>query len=136
MKNTIIIKSNKRTVEGKKLVFILVTLMLILVSSFFICATVQSQTMGDRCEDEAYYQVLEKAYVKEIRAYLDEQGFENSGVNLTRVLDAHGNREYHITLHHKYLEKLCYAERERLFVEIEKMAFQADGCIFQINLLI
>ena len=116
--------------------FIVVTILLILVSTFFISGTVQSQSAENISETERYYQELEKEYVREIRNYLNTQGYENSGVTLTRTVDEQGSREYQVTLHHKYLKKLSPQEQENIFEMIEAMAFQADGCIFQIKLLV
>lgn len=121
---------------AKNITFIATTIILILCSAFFITSTVQSQAAGKISVDEKYYQTLEKEYVSEIRAYLNEQGFVNSGVTLTRVVDEQGNRDYQVTLHHKYLEKLSAEEREIIFETIKAMAFGADGCNFQINLLV
>jgi len=116
--------------------FIIVTLLLILVSTFFITGTVQSQSAKNINETEKYFRELEKEYVRDIRNYLNAQGYENSGVTLTRTVDEQGSREYQITLHHKYLEKLSAPEKESIFETIVNMAFQADGCIFQVNLLV
>ena len=115
--------------------FIVVTILLVLISTFFISGTVQSQSAENISENEKYFQELEREYVREIRDYLNAQGYENSGVTLTRTVDAQGDREYRVTLHHKYLEKLSKQERENIFGIIADMAFQEDGCIFRVNLL-
>ena len=135
MKNTYLNRKENNSTFVKNMAFILFTACLILLSAFFISGTVQSQTAGKLCVDEKFYQDLEKEYVKEVRAFLSEQGFENSGVTLTRVVDAQGKREYDVTLHHKYLDKLCAEEREALFEAIAEMAFQAEGCTFTVELL-
>ena len=116
--------------------FILVTVVLILVSTFFITGTVQSQAANNTGEAERYYQELEKEYVRDIRDYLHTKGYENSGVTLTRIVDEEGKREYQVMLHHKYLEKLSGQERADVFRAIEDLAFRVDGCIFQIKLLV
>jgi len=116
--------------------FTVATIILILISTFFISATVVSQCRENVSERELYYQELEQDYVKEIRSYLHTQGYENSGVTLTRTVDEQGNREYKVALHHKYLEKLPLNERENIFRVIEDMAFEEEGCIFFVNLLI
>lgn len=119
----------------KNLSFIVVTIMLILTSIFFISKTVQGREDIETVEKERYFRVLEQEYVEEIRTYLNEQGYTNSGVSLTRVVDEEGGREYSIVLHHKYLQKLSAEEKEALFASIQEMAFDEDGCNFRINLL-
>ena len=90
--------------SAKNITFIAATIMLVLISAFFITKTVQGQADDDAVVSEKYYQALEQEYVSEIRAYLNEQGFLNSGVTLTRVVDEQGSRDYQVILHHKYLE--------------------------------
>lgn len=120
----------------KNITFIATTIVLILISAFFITKTVRGQEDHEMIATEKYYQALEQEYVSEIRAYLNGQGFENSGVTLTRVIDEQGVREYQITLHHKYLEKLSTEKRDEVFGVIKNMAFENIGCIFRINLLV
>ena len=120
----------------KNISFIVVTIMLILISIFFISKTVQGREDIAAVEKERYFRVLEQEYVEEIRTYLNEQGYTNSGVSLTRVVDEEGGREYQVVLHHKYLEKLSAEEKEALFACIREMAFDTEGCNFQINLLV
>ena len=122
--------------SAKNITFIAATIILVLCSAFFITKTVQGQSDTDVVAKERYYHALEQEYVSRIRAYLNEQGFENSGVTLTRVVDEQGSREYQVMLHHKYLERLSEEECQAIFEEIEGMAFEEDGCIFQINLLV
>jgi len=119
----------------KNITFIAATIILILVSAFFITKTVRGQVDSEVVVSEKYYRTLEQEYLDEIRAYLNEQGFENSGVTLTRVVDERGERGYLVLLHHKYLEDLSTAERDEIFAAIENMAFAASGCNFRINLL-
>ena len=95
---------------AKNITFIMTTILLILISTFFVTKTVQGQSDKELAAREGYYLVLEKEYVSEIREYLDEQGFTNSGVTLTRVVDVQGCRAYQIMLHHKYLSSLPESE--------------------------
>lgn len=119
----------------KNMTFIVTTVFLVLCSAFFVTKTVQGQSNVDMREQEHYYMVLEQEYVSDVRAYLNEQGFTNSGVTLTRVVDAQGTREYQVVLHHKYLEKISDTELQQIFEKVKELSFQEEGCIFQINLL-
>ena len=123
-------------ITTKNITFIAATIVLIIISAFFITKTVRGEVDHEMIACEKYYQVLEQEYASEIRAYLNEQGFENSGVTLTRIIDEQGIRKYQITLHHKYLEKLSPEERAAIFETIKNMAFGNTGCIFRINLLV
>lgn len=119
----------------KEVLFAIFTIVLVAGIWFFVSGTVVSQADGDITVDEQYYQVLEKEYVKEIREFLAEQGYENSGVNLTMVADREGNRSYSVEVYHKGICKLTEEAREELFAEVEKMAFDVIGCRFEVGLL-
>lgn len=119
----------------RDILFVLFTIILILGISFFVSGTVVSQADGNITVDEQYYQILEKEYVKEIRGFLAEQGYENSGVNLTMVADEEGNRSYSVEVYHKGICKLAEEEQEELFAAVEELAFNVMGCIFEISLL-
>ncbi len=114
--------------------FVLFTIFLVLVMTLLVSETVMSQTRGDITVDERYYQVLEQEYVKEIRVYLEEQGYRNSGVSLTRVVE-NGERTYEMMIHHRNLEKLSERELMELFGQIEGFAFEVADCTFQVSLL-
>lgn len=119
----------------KEVLFAIFTIALVAGIWFFVSGTVVSQADGCTTVDEQYYQVLEKEYVKEIREFLAEQGYENSGVNLTMVADREGNRSYSVEVYHKGICKLTEEVREELFAEVEKMAFDVIGCSFEVGLL-
>ena len=118
-----------------EILVILFTIILILGISFFVCGTVVSQSDDGVTVDEQYYQVLEKEYVKEIRGYLAEQGYENSGVNLTMMTDYDGNRSYIVEVYHKGICKLTEEEQEALFAAVEELEFDVVGCSFEVSLL-
>ena len=127
---------NYRVKMAKDVLFVLFTIVLILCIAFFIDATVEGQEEGKVTVDEEYYKVLESEYVKNVRCFLTEQGYENSGVNLTMVADAEGNRSYSLQLHHKKLANLTEAQQEELFEAVKEMSFQVVGCSFEVCLLL
>ena len=118
----------------KNVAFGLFTVLLSFLLAMFVSQTVISQTKGNITVDEQHFQKLEQEYVKEIRSYMEEQGFQNSGVTLTRVVE-NGERSYEVVLHHKNLAKLTEEELEELFVQVEGLAFEVADCSFRVNLL-
>lgn len=111
-----------------------VTIILVIVTAFCCVGTVMSRT--DLCEREleSYYREREQRLVKEAREYLGQQGYENSGVMLTRVVDADGGREYTLSVHHSRIVGLSEAEREQLADELQKITFTDQECVFFVNL--
>lgn len=121
---------------AKEAAFVLFTVLLVLGLALFISQTVMSQTEGNIAVDEKHFQVLEQEYVSEIRTYLEAQGFKNSGVSLTRVVETDGSRSYEVVLHHKGIDKLTREEQAALLEAVEELAFHITGCNFQVNLLV
>jgi len=126
---------NVRRGVRKEAVFVLVTVFFILSLWFFISEKVMSQNSGTVTVDEEAFLELEGNYLSQVKAYLEDEGFQNSGVALTRVVEADGSRRYEITLHHKKLNKLSREEKEELKESIEELAFGVSGCEFQIKFL-
>lgn len=127
---------NYRVKMLKDVLFVLFTMVLVLCIAFFIDATVVGQEDGKVTVDEEYFRVLEHEYVKSVRCFLTEQGYENSGVNLTMVADADGNRDYSLQLHHKKMAALTEVQLAELFAAIEEMSFHVAGCSFEVQLLL
>lgn len=127
-------KSLSRRVR-KEAVFVWCAILLILGLWLFVSETVMSQNEENITVDEKAFLVLEEQYVSEIKGYLETQGYGNSGVALTRVVDEEGNRSYHVVLHHKRLYKLDGEEQEALINKIESLAFHVAKCKFKVKLL-
>lgn len=110
--------------------FGVLTICLILISAFCVTGTVISQSNPGQAELENYYREKEKELVKETKEYLNEAGYANSGVTLTRVVDGDGNREYTVTVHHGKIDKMDELARESLKEELSVLAFSAENCSF------
>lgn len=95
--------------------FVFVTVMLILLTVFCTTGTVIGMENGKDNVDEKYYRQMEKEYVATVRQLLQDKGYENSGVSLTKVLYEDGTREYTLSVHHKRIANL--AEEERAVLE-------------------
>lgn len=117
------------------IVFWVLTLCLVLVSAFFITGTVLSGSKTDERQMELYYRQQEQQLVQDTRNYLNESGFTNSGVTLTRVSD-NGMREYTITVHHGKIHQMEPAERVSLKEELATLVFVDENCSFSHEFLV
>ncbi|MBR3825778.1 MAG: hypothetical protein IKJ39_11355 [Lachnospiraceae bacterium] len=126
---------NVRRGVRKEAVFVLFTVFMILSLWFFISEKVMSQNNGTVTVDEAAFLELESNYLSQVKVYLEEEGFRNSGVALSRVIETDGSRSYEITLHHKKLNELSLEEQKKLKADIEELAFGVSGCEFQVTFL-
>ena len=98
--------------------FGVITVLLAFIIAFCTTGTVMGMEKGSIKVDEKYYRQIEQEYVSRVRSYLNDSGYDNSGVTLTKVLYEDGSREYTLNIHHKRLEKLTSTERERLKEEL------------------
>lgn|GEM_PF-143151 len=105
--------------EGARRVIITVSaLVLIGITVFCISGTVHSSEKVERREREKYYREIEAEYVKQVRFFLNEEGYSNSGVTMTKVIDEEENRSYTMTIHHRGIGNLQPEEQEQLQEEL------------------
>lgn len=110
--------------------FVLVTIFLIAITVFSVTGTVKSQSRAEIKIDTEHYKQLEREYVREIKSYLSEQGFENSGVMLTYVSYGSNTRQYTVTIHNEKISGLPENEKAVLKNEILELSFEAPECTF------
>ena len=110
--------------------FGVITVLLILVIAFCVKGTVFSKENHERARENHYFAALEDEYLKQTKGLLEEQGYHNCGVTMTRVTLENGSREYTVLLHHRKLQKLSKDEKERLVDTLSDMEFDDELCSF------
>ncbi len=122
--------------EGTKRVIMTISaLVLIGITAFCISGTVHSREKVERREREQYYREIEAEYVKNIRFFLSEEGYSNSGVTMTKVIDEGENRSYTVMIHHRRIGNLQQEEQEQLQEELSRIKGEGmDGVITYIFL--
>ena len=83
-----------------KIVTFLVLALLVLWSICSIKANATERAENDKTE----YQLQEVQLKSEIQDCLENIGYENCGITMTKVMDADGRREYTVLVHHQYLD--------------------------------
>lgn len=121
--------------NSKNLKWILTTIVLILVTAFSIAGTVISKNDFKAGELEQYYLQKEKQLTEDVRDFLNQKGYRNSGVTVTRVVEANGNREYTVTVHHGDIDSMTEGERTVLAGEMGNLTFEDEHCTFSMNFL-
>ena len=110
--------------------FVFVTVLFVMISAFCIGQTVSGKEDGEAKEQEAFYREQEKKLLADTRAFLNQEGYYNSGVTLTRVVDSDGSREYTITIHHSRIDRMDDFEKQELKKALEELVFVSKGCSF------
>lgn len=121
--------------NSKNLKWILTTIVLILVTAFSIAGTVISKNDFKAGELEQYYLQKEKQLTEDVRDFLNQKGYRNSGVTVTRVVESNGNREYTVTVHHGDIDRMTEGERTVLAGEMGNLTFEDEHCTFSMNFL-
>lgn len=116
--------------------FVAVTVLLVSVAALSFAGTVMCRTNLSGAELEGYYRERENQMVKDIRAYLNRNGFDNSGVMLTRVVDGGGSRMYTVTVHHREIDRMGMTERDALARELTALAFEDGDSTFRCEFLL
>lgn len=110
--------------------FGILTILLVLVIIFCVKGTVMSKENDERAKQNQYYAALEQDYLERARQLLDEKGYSNCGINLTRVTYEDGRREYTVLIHHRRLERLSDEEKLELENLLSKIEFHNGACSF------
>lgn len=118
----------------KKIAFWGFTCFLVLVTALSVAGVAKCQSMEELTRQEAYYSRQEEEYVATLRAYLNEIGYCDSGVMLTRTVFEDGSRECSIVIHNRRFDRLSGEEKEALTEELAGMAFAAERCAFRFSL--
>lgn len=103
---------------------------------FMTTMTVRSQSNIEVAEMERYYRDLETEMVREVRGLLNDKGYDNSGVSLTRVVEEDGSREYTLTVHHRKITQLSDEDKEALKLQLQECNFKAENCSFNQEFLV
>lgn len=116
--------------------FMAVTIFLVIVTAFLTVMTLRSRCASDGGESESYYETKEKEMVRRTSAFLQQSGYQNSGVALTRIVDKEGNRQYTMTIHHGKIDKMDEEERENLRRKLSGLTFSSENCSFSHTFLV
>ena len=111
--------------------FVAVTVILVLVAAFFCAETVLGGCGRSNRETEEYYMAKERELTDRVREFLNGEGFRDSGVMVTRVVEEDGSREYTVAVHNRDIDALEESERKELLAELERLTFSGDRCSFR-----
>ena len=112
----------------------LLTLILIVGAFFLFSITVKGNRSDDNRIWNEYYAPVESEYVSQVRGYLNESGYVNSGVTLTHTTDENLNRVYTLSVHNRRLSGCSGERREELSEVLRSMGFEDDRCVICVEL--
>lgn len=107
---------------------VFVSVVLVVIISLCISFTAISQEKRAKEAETRYYRVKQQEYVQSVRAFLTEEGYRNSGVTMTEIVDEEGVRSFTVTIHHGKLTHLSPEEKTELLKACDKLPFSEGEC--------
>ncbi|MBQ7925513.1 MAG: hypothetical protein IJ335_04385 [Lachnospiraceae bacterium] len=112
-----------------KIGFGLFTLGLVLILVLLLGNTAAGRS-GQVPEEEQYFVAREQQMATQMREYLGAEGYSNSGINITHMTDADGQRFYTVRIHHQEITLLEEAEKQQLLAALNGV-FEASADLKQ-----
>ena len=118
-----------------RIIWGLAAIVLSMAAAMCIAGSIKSQAADTLRAQEAYYEQLEREYIGQVRNFLTEQGYRNSGVTLSRIVDGEGQRRYRVLIHHGAIVRLEEEAQTELLEQVSDLGFHVPGCSFTAQLL-
>ncbi len=118
-----------------RIIWGLAAIVLSMAAAMCIAGSIKSQAADTLRAQEAYYEQLEREYIGQVRNFLTEQGYRNSGVTLSRIVDGEGQRRYRVLIHHGAIDRLEEEALAELLEQVSDLGFYVPGCSFTAQLL-
>ncbi|MBP5554265.1 MAG: hypothetical protein J6X94_05265 [Lachnospiraceae bacterium] len=113
----------------------ILTILLIAGAFIVFSITVKGLERNDSEALNEYFKVLEDEYVSSARAYLNEEGYVNSGVMLNHTTDENGMRTYTLSVHNSRFEYASEDKMNEIKATLESLSFTDPGCTTGIKII-
>ena len=117
----------------KSIVLIVVALVIAVVTFITTSITVTSCKKGAASDNAAYYHQLEQAYVKEARKVMNEQGYFDAGITMTRRMNETGERIYTVKVHHNRLNSASSEKTNELMELLSNIPFEDGQVLYRFS---
>ncbi len=113
----------------------ILTILLIAGAFIIFSITVKGLERNDSEALNDYFRVLEDEYVSSARAYLNEEGYVNSGVMLNHTTDENGMRTYTLSIHNSRFEYASEEKLDEIKEMLESLSFTDSRCTTGIKII-
>ncbi|MBO5452098.1 MAG: hypothetical protein J6A11_11235 [Lachnospiraceae bacterium] len=126
----LVMSTKSRNLMGKNIGFIIITLLLMMIILTCFSMNVYSQSMENKImADKEQTDLLEKAYLKEMKHILSHYGCENAGVTMTKVYGEDIN-SYEVAIHHSNLRFLDDTGKAQLLMQLQNLVKNFPCAVF------
>lgn len=110
--------------------FFVITMILVFVTAFSVAGTVNGKNNEKERVEKHYLASIEKEYRQEITDILQKEGYKQSGITMTRVIQDEGMIDYTVKIHHKKLGKLSEIQKQELEKKLKQIDFAVENVSF------
>ena len=112
-------------------------LTLVLIAGAFALFSMTVKGLDQRNSEalNEYFKTLEDEYVQSARAYLNEEGYVNSGVMLNHTTDENGMRTYTLSVHNCRFEYASEERKEEIIGALADLSFTDPRCTTGIKII-
>ncbi len=103
--------------------FYMLTLLMVFILFSLVTMKVKGQGEVDFASEREFYEELEENYEMRLRDMLENKGYRNAGITMTKVYQTDGGRDYTIQIHHRRIDGLCEEEKLLLLNELATISF-------------
>lgn len=122
--------SKSRNLMRKNIGFIIITLLLMMIILTCFSMNVYSQSLENKIvADKEQTDMLEKAYLKEMKHILSLYGCENAGITMTKVYGEDVN-SYEVAIHHSNLRFLDDTAKAQLLMQLQNLVKDFPYAVF------
>lgn len=112
----------------KRYRFYMLTVMLVFTLFSLVTMRVKGQGEVDFAADREMYEQLEDSYTERLKDMLENKGYRNAGITMTKIYQPDGSREYTVQIHHKRINQLSDGEKILLLNELAAISFGGENC--------
>ena len=107
--------------KNKNLLVTMTVLFLLAVIIIGSYCTISVNAAGKIAGDRDVYHAQEAVFLEELRQKLETEGYYNSGITMTKILNEEDERSYTVLIHNSAIDKLCKEDRDSLQKELQTM---------------
>lgn len=107
--------------------FLILTILLTGITAFHITGTVVCMERNVCRTEAGLCRSTEKGYLKELREELENQGYTDCGITMTRVTKEDEAVEYTVRIHHRRIRKMDEDGKTELKNRLTEIALPPDG---------
>lgn len=124
-----------RVLLANKVLVITVAFMVAVVTFITSVSVVTGAQERTKEQEREIRELAEEQYVETVRAFLEEQGYHYSGVNLTMVWDEENGVHYSVSVHNDKINRKSDEQKKELISGLSSLNYNMECKGIQVDFL-